>query len=73
MTFAFSRDAPQKPIKISLKLFFESSLQTELLLCLSLRMNVQLLPSQKQLGLLFLFCLFIGKFLFLVPAAGKNG
>jgi hypothetical protein len=28
MTFAFSRDAPQKPIKVSLELVFESSSQT---------------------------------------------
>lgn len=48
VNFAFSRDAARKPINMSLKLFFESSPQIEPLLYLSLRMNVQLLLSQKQ-------------------------
>lgn len=60
VNFAFSRDAPRKPINMSPKLFFEPSPQTELLPCLSLRMNVQLLLAQKQPeGLRFWF---MGKF-----------
>ena len=62
VTFAFQRDAPQKPTNISLKLFFESSLQTQLLLSLSVRTDVQLLPSQKSPRTVSLVCLITGKF-----------
>ena len=68
------RDAPQKPTNMSLKLFFESSLQTQLLLRLSLRMDVQLLPSQKPSeGLSLWFVWLQENFLSPVAVADKLG
>ena len=74
VTFAFQRDAPQKPTNISLKLFFESSLQTQLLLSLSVRTDVQLLPSQKSPeGLSLWFVWLQENFLSPVAVADKLG